>query len=61
VNAIVGLIALLLPGLDRMTQTAWLLESAPSASTLAAIVGETAIYLVLIGAAALFDLYRKNF
>ncbi|HEX4798886.1 MAG TPA: ABC transporter permease [Burkholderiales bacterium] len=61
VNAIVELIALLLPSLDRMTQTTWLLESAPRASTLGAIAGQTAIYLVLIGAAALFDLYRKNF
>ena len=61
VNAIVELIALLLPALDRMTQTTWLLEPAPGASTLGAIVGQTAIYLVLIGAAALFDLYRKNF
>jgi len=61
VNAIVELIALLLPALDRMTQTTWLLDSAPGASTLGAIVGQTAIYLVLIGAAALFDLYRKNF
>jgi ABC-type transport system involved in multi-copper enzyme maturation permease subunit len=61
VNAIVKLIALLLPALDRMTQTTWLLESPPGASALGPIVGETAIYLVLIGAAALFDLYRKNF
>jgi len=57
----VELIALLLPSLDRMTQSTWLLESAPGASTLGPIVGQTAIYLVLIGAAALFDLYRKNF
>src|SRR5712691_1401348 len=61
VNAIVELIALLLPALDRMTQTTWLLESSSGASALGPIVGETAIYLVLIGAAALFDLYRKNF
>jgi ABC-type Na+ efflux pump permease subunit len=61
VNAIVELIALLLPALDRMTQTTWLLESAPGASALGPIVGQAAIYLALIGAAALFDLYRKNF
>ena len=61
VNAIVELIALVLPALDRMTQTAWLLESAPGANVLGAIAGQTAIYLALIGAAALFDLYRKNF
>jgi hypothetical protein len=61
VDAVVKLIAFLLPALDRMTQTTWLLEPAPGASALGPIVGETAIYLVLIGAAALFDLYRKNF
>jgi ABC-type Na+ efflux pump permease subunit len=61
VDAIVELIALLLPALDRMTQTTWLLESPPGASALGPIAGETAIYLVLIGAAALFDLHRKNF
>jgi hypothetical protein len=61
VDAIVELIALLLPALDRMTQTTWLLESPPGASALGPIAGETAVYLVLIGAAALFDLHRKNF
>ena len=61
VNAVVELIALLLPALDRMTQTTWLLESAPGMSTLVSIVGQTTLYLVLICSAALFDLYRKNF
>lgn len=62
ISAIVKLIALALPALERMTQTDWLLEnSAPSAAALGAILGQTAIYIVLIGAAALFDLYRKNF
>jgi len=61
VNRIVDLIALLLPALDRMTETAWLLESAPGAGALGALLGQTTIYLALIGAAALFDLYRKNF
>ncbi len=61
VNAAVELIALLLPTLDRMTQTTWLLESPPGAGALGAILAQTAFYLALIGAAALFDLYRKNF
>ncbi|HUL92739.1 MAG TPA: ABC transporter permease [Burkholderiales bacterium] len=60
VAAIVGLIALLLPSLDRMTQTSWLLGGAFS-GVLVSVFGQTAIYLVLIGSAALFDLYRKNF
>jgi hypothetical protein len=61
VNAVVELIAFLLPALDSMTQTTWLLGSAPGESTLGPVVGQTAIYLVLICSAALFDLYRKNF
>jgi ABC-type Na+ efflux pump permease subunit len=61
VNAVVGGIALLLPSLDRMTQTTWLLGPAPSLSALGPVVGQTALYLVLICSAALFDLYRKNF
>lgn len=61
VNAVVGWIALLLPSLDSMTQTTWLLGSAPGVSVLGPVVGQTALYLVLICSAALFDLHRKNF
>ena len=61
VNVVVELIALLLPALDGMTQTPWLLGPAPGASALGSVVGQTALYLVLICSAALFDLYRKNF
>jgi ABC-type Na+ efflux pump permease subunit len=59
VNAIVALIALLLPSLDAMTQTAWLAGGAFGNAF--AVFGQTAIYLTLICGAALFDLYRKNF
>jgi len=61
VNVVVELIALLLPALDGMTQTTWLLGSGPGLSALGPVVGQTALYLVLICSAALFDLYRKNF
>jgi ABC-type transport system involved in multi-copper enzyme maturation permease subunit len=61
VNFIVDLIAFLLPSLDGMTQTAWLLGSWSGANPLTLVFGQTAIYLVLICSAALFDLYRKNF
>jgi ABC-2 family transporter protein len=61
VNAIVDLIALLLPSLDSMTQTTWLLGSASGASALVSVCAQTGLYLVLICSAALFDLYRKNF
>jgi len=61
VNAVVGLIALILPGLDGMTQTTWLLGPTPTVGTLGSVVGQAGLYLVLICSAALFDLYRKNF
>lgn len=60
-NLVVKLIALLLPALDGMTQTAWLLGPAPGANFLGGLVAQTAIYLLLICSAALFDLYRKSF
>ncbi len=53
-------LALLLPGLDEFTRTAWLLEEPVGWSTLARLAGQTAIYAALLYAAALFDLYRKN-
>jgi ABC-type transport system involved in multi-copper enzyme maturation permease subunit len=60
VKAVVDGIALLLPGLDSMTQTTWLLAGAP-AHVSVAVFAQTAIYLALICSAALFDLHRKNF
>lgn len=60
VSAIVGLIALLLPSLDSMTQTTWLLGGT-IAGAATQVFGQTAIYLALICSAGLFDLYRKNF
>lgn len=59
VGTVVALIALLLPALDGMTQTTWLVGGA--FGNVFAVFGQTAIYLILICAAALFDLYRKNF
>ncbi len=61
VNVIVALIALILPSLDRMTQTAWLIGPPPGAGEVGGVLGQTAIYLLLIGSASLFDLYRRNF
>jgi ABC-type transport system involved in multi-copper enzyme maturation permease subunit len=60
VSGIVEVIALLLPSLDRMTQTSWLLGGALGDPAVQ-VFGQTAIYLALICSAGLFDLYRKNF
>jgi ABC-type transport system involved in multi-copper enzyme maturation permease subunit len=61
VNFIIDAIALLLPDLDRMTQTGWLIYSAPPAAELVRLLAQTAVYVLLLCGAALFDLQRKNF
>ena len=61
VNFVIDAIAFLLPGMDRMTQTGWLLYAAPSAADIAQLLAQTAAYALLLSGAALFDLQRKNF
>lgn len=61
VGRIVNAIALILPALDRMTQTGWLTDSPPRTADFGLALAQTAIYVFLIGSAALFDLYRKNY
>jgi len=60
-NLAVDAIAFLLPGLDRMTQTGWLIYSAPTAAEITSVLVQTGVYLLLLCGAALFDLQRKNF
>jgi ABC-type transport system involved in multi-copper enzyme maturation permease subunit len=60
VGAVVAFIALLLPSLDGMTQTAWLLGDIPGNAGVH-VFGQAGIYVALICSAALFDLYRKNY
>lgn len=58
-RALVDGIAFLLPELHRFTRAEWLVY--PDAGVaLLPVLGQTAVYLVLLLAAALFDLYRKN-
>jgi ABC-type Na+ efflux pump permease subunit len=61
VNFVIDAIAFLLPGLDRMTQTGWLIYSAPTQAEIVEVLVQTAVYLLLLCGAALFDLQRKNF
>jgi len=61
VNFIIDAIAFLLPGLDRMTQTGWLIYSAPTPAEIMQVLAQTAVYMLLLCGAALFDLQRKNF
>jgi len=61
INWIVSAIALLLPSLDRMTRTDWLVNAAPASGEAMQLVAQGALYVLLIGAAALFDLHRRNY
>ncbi|MBP1204445.1 ABC-type transport system involved in multi-copper enzyme maturation permease subunit [Duganella sp. 1411] len=53
-------LALLLPHLDRFTRADWLVYHDGGAADLLAIAAQTAIYVALMAAAGLFDLYRKQ-
>lgn len=56
----VDLVALLLPPLDRATQTAWLLYAPPTAVELLHLAGMLVVYGALVIAAGLFDFHRRN-
>ena len=58
---IINAIALAMPALDRMTLTDWMLDRPPSATEISGLALQVLIYLLLIGAATLVDLYRRNF
>ena len=52
-------LAFLLPRLDAVTRTEWLLYGSPAASDYARALGSLALYAVLVSAAGLFDFYRR--
>jgi len=54
-------LAIALPRMDAFTQTAWLVNDAGAQPALLNIALQTAVYVGLLLAAAMFDLYRKNF
>jgi len=56
----VGAVAFLLPPLDAVTRSEWLLYGAPPASAYAAVIGSLALYGIVLAAAGLFDFERKN-
>ena len=59
VHASVDALAYLLPDLDRFTESDWLIHGAGTIADLGFAAMQTAIYVTLLCAAALFDLYRK--
>lgn len=61
ISGFIDLLAMLLPGLDHMALSSWLVDTAPAPSVLVGVFVQTAIYLTLIASASVFDLYRRNF
>jgi ABC-type transport system involved in multi-copper enzyme maturation permease subunit len=53
-------VALLLPDLSRFTRSEWLIYQTGHWDVLLELILQTAIYLLLIISAMLFDFYRKN-
>lgn len=58
-NTGIDALALLLPHLDQFTRSDWLVYHSGSGAELASIAAQTALYVALMSAAALFDLHRK--
>jgi ABC-type Na+ efflux pump permease subunit len=56
----VDAVALLLPRLDTVTRTEWLLYGSPGMAAYGAAVGALAVYIALLAAAGLFDFYRRS-
>ena len=61
INYVLGCIAFILPQLEQFTRTDWLVYGTGTLHHLGFAVLQALIYLVLLSAVALFDLYRKNF
>jgi hypothetical protein len=56
----VDAIALVLPRLDAVTRTAWLLYEPPAAGAYAAAIATLVLYTLLLAAGGLFDFHRRN-
>lgn len=59
-SGIVHFLALVLPALDHFTLSSWLV-SPPYIAEILNLSVQTALYVLLLSMASLFDLYRRNF
>jgi ABC-type transport system involved in multi-copper enzyme maturation permease subunit len=60
IGAVIDAIAALLPPMDQFARTDWLVYHSGSLAALGPLLIQAAIYVALLTAAALFDLYRKD-
>jgi len=59
-HSVLSAIALVLPALDRITRTDWLLYGAPDTSAFLVGIGGALLYAVLLAAAGVFDFQRRT-
>jgi hypothetical protein len=59
-RGLIDALALVLPRLDQVTRTEWLLYGAGAATDLLAALAGMAIYFAFLAAAGLFDFHRRN-
>jgi hypothetical protein len=57
---VVEAIAFLLPDLYRFASSEWLAYPGTAAAVLLPVLAQTAVYLLLLVGASLFDLYRRE-
>jgi ABC-type transport system involved in multi-copper enzyme maturation permease subunit len=58
---LVEALALVMPALDAWTQTAWLVNGHAPWTVMLQLAGQSALYIVLLAAATMFDFQRRNF
>ncbi|MNC90618.1 hypothetical protein D3C83_67360 [compost metagenome] len=61
IRLLVEAVAFVTPALDTWTQTAWLVNERAPLTVMAQLAGQSALYVVLLAAATMFDFHRKNF
>ncbi len=61
INRVLDGLAFILPELHRFAASEWLIYGHVTLADLGAVFGQTVIYVPLLSAAALFDLWRRNF
>jgi Cu-processing system permease protein len=60
IHILIKILAMLLPDLERFTQSEWLVYHTGYLDNLLEIIVQTLIYVMLLIGMSLFDLYRKN-
>jgi ABC-type transport system involved in multi-copper enzyme maturation permease subunit len=60
-NAIMECLSWIVPALDQWTQTSWLVDRPALWSAIAGLAGQSLVFVIVLAAAATFDMHRRNF